>query len=71
MTILIQNEVSGGQLIAYDLEKMQQYNPCLFDSTRPYLLILYIERGDLKIKVVECRDKLWLGGKESSEEKVD
>ena len=23
------------------------------------------------MKVVECRDKLWLGGKESSEEKVD
>jgi hypothetical protein len=66
LTALVQNEVSGGQLIDYDLEKLRHLNPALTDTVRPWLLLVYLERGQLKQEVVECRGKLWLGGIRSS-----
>ena len=46
-------------------------NPCLNDATRPYLLVLYIERGVCKVRKVECRGRLWLGGRKSDDEGVE
>ena len=62
VTFLVQSEVNGAQLIGYDVGKLQQFNPSLMDSVRPWLQIVYLERGQLKSQMVECKGKLWLGG---------
>ena len=72
VTVLLQNEVNGGQLINYNLKKLQQqFNPCLNDTTRPWLMIVYIERGEVRVKVVECSGSLWLGGVPSETQAFD
>lgn len=66
----MQNEVEGSQLIAYDMEKLQHFNPSITDANMPWLYVFYIERGEFKSKMVKCKGELWLGDFRAEDEGV-
>jgi hypothetical protein len=62
ITLLVQNGVEGSQLIDFNLEELNSFNPCIFDNLRPYVLLVYLQRGKLKLLVRACTGRLSLGG---------
>jgi hypothetical protein len=54
ITVLVQGNVRGGQLLNFKLEAKSKFNPCLNNEITPYIYICYSDRGEIKHIIIRA-----------------
>jgi hypothetical protein len=58
--------VVGGQLLGYNLEDLNKLSPVIEPSATPCILVLYVERGELKNYFGKCEKTINLGSQRTA-----